>query len=174
MSWNIDNCIPKPFSDALVGLCKVEVELDPVLQNHWAVHLLVTNGKNVFIILRTIKKMLTTPFNVYNDVDADYEIVNGGFNNNCNYNNYNSDTDSDSGTNDDDDDNDNEQLDEVEHDITNNQNQDLSYLPKAEAENTDTRVHNLTPYEIHITNRHVIHLLNNVPKKTLPYEFAQV
>ena len=85
MSWNIDNCIPKPFSDALVGLCKVEVELDPVLQNHWAVHLLVTNGKNVFIILRTIKKMLTTPFNVYNDVDADYEIVNGGFNNNCNY-----------------------------------------------------------------------------------------
>ena len=81
--------------------------------------------------------MLTTPFNVYNDVDADYEIVNGGFNNNCNYNNYNSDTDSDSGTNDDDDDNDNEQLDEVEHDITNNQNQDLSYLPKAEAENTD-------------------------------------
>ena len=143
MSWNIDNCIPKPFSDALVGLCKVEVELDPVLQNHWAVHLLVTNGKNVFIILRTIKKMLTTPFNVYNDVDADYEIVNGVFNNNCNYNNYNSDTDSDSGTNDDDDDNDNEQLDEVEHDITNNQNQDLSYLPKAEAENTDTRVHNL-------------------------------
>ena len=143
MSWNIDNCIPKPFSDALVGLCKVEVELDPVLQNHWAVHLLVTNGKNVFIILRTIKKMLTTPFNVYNDVDADYEIVNGGFNNNCNYNNYNSDTDSDSGTIDDDDDNDNEQLDEVEHDITNNQNQDLSYLPKAEAENTDTRVHNL-------------------------------
>ena len=143
MSWNIDNCIPKPFSDALVGLCKVEVELDPVLQNHWAVHLLVTNGKNVFIILRTIKKMLTTPFNVYNDVDADYEIVNGGFNNNCNYNNYNSDTDSDSSTNDDDDDNDNEQLDEVEHDITNNQNQDLSYLPKAEAENTDTRVHNL-------------------------------
>ena len=143
MSWNIDNCIPKPFSDALVGLCKVEVELDPVLQNHWAVHLLVTNGKNVFIILRTIKKMLTTPFNVYNDVDANYEIVNGGFNNNCNYNNYNSDTDSDSGTNDDDDDNDNEQLDEVEHDITNNQNQDLSYLPKAEAENTDTRVHNL-------------------------------
>ena len=143
MSWNIDNCIPKPFSDALVGLCKVEVELDPVLQNHWAVHLFVTNGKNVFIILRTIKKMLTTPFNVYNDVDADYEIVNGGFNNNCNYNNYNSDTDSDSGTNDDDDDNDNEQLDEVEHDITNNQNQDLSYLPKAEAENTDTRVHNL-------------------------------
>ena len=143
MSWNIDNCIPKPFSDALVGLCKVEVELDPVLQNHWAVHLLVTNGKNVFIILRTIKKMLTTPFNVYNDVDADYEIVNGGFNNNCNYNNYNSDTDSDSGTNDDDDDNDNEQLDEVEHDITNNQNQDLSYLPKAEAENTDTRAHNL-------------------------------
>ena len=85
MSWNIDNCIPKPFSDALVGLCKVEVELDPVLQNHWAVHLFVTNGKNVFIILRTIKKMLTTPFNVYNDVDADYEIVNGGFNNNCNY-----------------------------------------------------------------------------------------
>ena len=77
------------------------------------------------------------------DVDADYEIVNGGFNNNCNYNNYNSDTDSDSGTNDDDDDNDNEQLDEVEHDITNNQNQDLSYLPKAEAENTDTRVQNL-------------------------------
>ena len=143
MSWNIDNCIPKPFSDALVGLCKVEVELDPVLQNHWAVHLLVTNGKNVFIILRTIKKMVTTPFNVYNDVDADYEIVNGGFNNNCNYNNYNSDTDSDSGTIDDDDDNDNEQLDEVEHDITNNQNQDLSYLPKAEAENTDTRVHNL-------------------------------
>ena len=143
MSWNIDNCIPKPFSDALVGLCKVEVELDPVLQNHWAVHLLVTNGKNVFIILRTIKKMLTTPFNIYNDVDADYEIVNGGFNNNCNYNNYNSDTNSDSGTNDDDDDNDNEQLDEVEHDITNNQNQDLSYLPKAEAENTDTRVHNL-------------------------------
>ena len=143
MSWNIDNCFPKPFSDALVGLCKVEVELDPVLQNHWAVHLLVTNGKNVFIILRTIKKMLTTPFNVYNDVDADYEIVNGGFNNNCNYNNYNSDTDSDSGTNDDDDDNDNERLDEVEHDITNNQNQDLSYLPKAEAENTDTRVHNL-------------------------------
>ena len=143
MSWNIDNCIPKPFSDALVGLCKVEVELDPVLQNHWAVHLLVTNGKNVFIILRTIKKMVTTPFNVYNDVDADYEIVNGGFNNNCNYNNYNSDTDSDSGTIDDDDDNDNEQLDEVEHDITNNQNQDLSYLPKEEAENTDTRVHNL-------------------------------
>ena len=131
MSWNIDNCIPKPFSDALVGLCKVEVELDPVLQNHWAVHLLVTNGKNVFIILRTIKKMLTTPFNIYNDVDAD------------NNNNYNSDTESDSGTNDDDDDNDNEQLDEVEHDITNNQNQDLSYLPKAEAENTDTRVHNL-------------------------------
>ena len=143
MSWNIDNCIPKPFSDALVGLCKVEVKLDPVLQNHWAVHLLMTKGKNVFIILRTIKKMLTTPFNVYNDVDADYEIVNGGFNNNCNYNNYNSDTDSDSGTNDDDDDNDNEQLDEVEHDITNNQNQDLSYLPKAEAENTDTRVQNL-------------------------------
>ena len=143
MSWNIDNCIPKPFSDALVGLCKVEVKLDPVLQNHWAVHLLMTKGKNVFIILRTIKKMMTTPFNVYNDVDADYEIVNGGFNNNCNYNNYNSDTDSDSGTNDDDDDNDNEQLDEVEHDITNNQNQDLSYLPKAEAENTDTRVQNL-------------------------------
>ena len=78
MSWNIDNCIPKPFSDALVGLCKVEVKLDPVLQNHWAVHLLMTKGKNVFIILRTIKKMLTTPFNVYNDVDADYEIVNGG------------------------------------------------------------------------------------------------
>ena len=143
MSWNIDNCIPKPFSDALVGLCKVEVELDQLLQNHWAVHLLMTKGKNVFSILRTIKKMLTTPFNVYNDVDADYEIVNGGFNNNCNYNNYNSDTDSDSGTNDDDDDNDNEQLDEVEHDITNNQNQDLSYLPKAEAENTDTRVQNL-------------------------------
>ena len=65
MSWNIDNRIPKPFSDALVGLCKVEVKLDPVLQNHWAVHLLMTKGKNVFIILRTIKKMLTTPFNVY-------------------------------------------------------------------------------------------------------------
>ena len=123
MSWNIDNCIPKPFSDALVGLCKVEVDLDQLLQNHWAVHLLVTNGKNVFImVLRTITKIMKTPFNVYNDVDAYYEIVNGGFNNNCNYKDYNSDTDSDSGSgNDDDDDNNNEQLDEFEHDITNNQ-----------------------------------------------------
>ena len=64
---------------------------------------------------------MKTPFNVYNDVDVYYEIVNGGFHNNCNYKDYNSDTDSDSSTNDDDDDNDNEQLDQVEHDITNNQ-----------------------------------------------------
>ena len=64
---------------------------------------------------------MKTPFNVCNDVDVYYEIVNGGFHNNCNYKDYNSDTHSDSSTNDDDDDNDNEQLDQVEHDITNNQ-----------------------------------------------------
>ena len=46
MSWNIDNCIPKPFSDALASLCKVELELDPILQNHWSVHLLVTNDND--------------------------------------------------------------------------------------------------------------------------------
>ena len=31
-------------------------------------------------------------------------------------------------------------LDEVEHDIMNYQNRGLCYLPKAEADNTDTRV----------------------------------
>ena len=53
--------------------------------------------------------------------------------------------------------------------------EDLSYLPKAVPENTDTRFDNSWHHtKIHITNRHIMHFLNNGQKKTLLSEFSKV